>query len=80
MGPDGLVGGGQMIHVGDLVKIYGREPGMKGFTSFPGKHGYHTAVWVGEGRGLVLEKKDTFYHVLVHGRLVWFEEYQLCRE
>lgn len=66
--------------VGDMVCVVRRKldaPGVKGFDSFPGIYGFHRAVWVAPGLGIVTEKSDTFARVLIHGVQVWFEDHQL---
>lgn len=70
--------------VGDLVVVgSGRRPdplfAVKGYTSFPGEYGYHTTERIDPGVGLVLEGRDTFYHVHVRGQSLWFEDNQLRR-
>ena len=61
---------------GDLVVIKARQKiGAKGFTTFPGVYDYHEAVWVESGIGIIVESRDVFHKVFIHGRNVWFEHF-----
>lgn len=69
--------------VGDLVgvrsaqsKLWGDEL-VRGYKTFPGEYGFHGALWVEPGYGLVLEIRDNFLFVFIHSFQVWFESHQV---
>jgi hypothetical protein len=49
----------------------------KGYDSPPNEHGFHRALWVMPGVGIVVERKENYSRVLIHERYVWFEDHQL---
>lgn len=48
----------------------------KGYDTLPNSYGYHKAVWVMLGVGIVVDRQDNYSRVLVHERYVWFEDHQ----
>ena len=48
---------------------------VTGWSSFPGVHGFHIKEHLTPCVGILLDHKDTFYHVFVLGRRLWIEFY-----
>ena len=48
----------------------------KGYDTLPNEYGYHRALWVMPGTGIVVEKDGFYSRVLIHERYVWFEDHQ----
>jgi len=74
-----------VVKVGSLVIIHrhpshrssGGEEMSKGYDTPPNAYGYHRAIWVMPGMGIVMERRENFNRVLIHERYVWFEDHQL---
>ena len=70
--------------IGSLVSLYPHpshrsstgEPMAKGYDSLPNEYGFHRALWVMPGTGIVVEKDGFYSRVLIHERYVWFEDHQ----
>lgn len=68
---------GDLVFVGSLMRR--PSPSVKGYVSFPGEYGYHLTRWIEAGSGVVLEVRDTFYLVHIHGHSLWFDDNQVQR-
>jgi hypothetical protein len=49
----------------------------KGYDTIPDECGYHKAMWVMPGLGIVVDRREKYNRILIHERYVWFEDYQL---
>jgi len=64
---------------GDMVStiprwavMHGLDLGRKAYASYPGEYGYHKAVIVySEDVGVILEIREEFTRILVHGQPLW---------
>jgi len=71
--------------IGSLVYLYPHPSYVspegvrwaKGYDSPPNDYGYHRAVWVPPGLGVVVDKRSFFTRVLAHGKYAWFEAHQM---
>jgi hypothetical protein len=71
--------------VGNLVMINGHQRKLwggedelvRGYKTYPGVYGFHGAIWVEPGCGVVLGVKKEFIQVLIHSYFIWFEKTQL---
>ena len=76
--------GMKLPRIGSLVILH-RHPSYrstageemsKGYDTLPNSYGYHKAVWVMLGVGIVVDRQDNYSRVLIHERYVWFEDHQ----
>ena len=71
--------------IGSLVVLH-RHPShrspagnemSKGYDTIPNECGYHKAMWVMPGLGIVVDRREKYNRIFIHERYVWFEDYQL---
>jgi hypothetical protein len=79
-----LCGENPKKNIGTLVVISmnrdsSNENIIPGWLSFPGEYGFHKKVFLGPDIGILLDHKDTFYHLLINDRKVWIEFYWIRR-